>query len=382
VVEYEDEAGFSLVETLVAIVIVTAAVFALTAELTAYIHHQANEKSRTTAVRLMTSSIESARRLSVTQLTSPSVLGTNSSPFTDPKTGKQFTTTTIVQHCSLTDAANACTTPTSSAQDDVRVKVTISWLDGTATRTVTSQTTIADTSTSVYRPDGTGTLSSLVGGAASTATTVSVSGFTASPTPTTVSPAGTPASAVTLTLTTIGLTASTTSIPVTWTDDSGSHQWALTGGPSSWSTSVPAASITKVVSSGTSTLTFAATVPGTHALTTAAVTLKPGVDLSSCSVSPATVLINSLNRKTLAAETLSCTASGIASTDSVKVSYPSGSGTAQGTLTSSNGTSWTFVLPAGTSMASGLGLTEAFTFTATRASDSAAAVKAVTAVLA
>lgn len=376
-VQDDDEAGFTLVETMVAIVIVTIAIFAMTAELTAYLHHQANERSRTTAVRFMTTAVENARRLTPATLASLPALSSG----TRTELGKTYTTTTTLAHCSASDAPTACTTPTSAAQEDLRVRVTVSWSDGTTTKRVSTYTSVADDSTGTYSPTGSGTLSTLVGGVASTATSVTVSSFTASPSVVTVS-SGTPTSAITLTLSSVGLTSSTSSIPVTWSDDNGSHQWSLTGGPSTWSATIPASSITKAVTSGTSSLVFAATVPGTSALTTATVTVKPAVTFGTCSVSPGTILLTVLTRKTALAETLTCTTTGLASTDSVTVSYPSGAGTAGGTLTSSNGTSWSLVLPAGTSMQSGVTLSETFTFTATRVSDSVTASKTLTAVMA
>ena len=102
---------------------------------------------------------------------------------------------------------------------------------------------------------------------------------------------------------------------------------------------------------------------------------------TSCSVVANPIVLQLLNRKTALAETLSCNVNGLAATDSVSVSYTSGTGTATKTLTSSDGASWSVVLPIGTLMASS-GLSESFTFTATRASDSLSATSVVTAVLA
>ncbi len=365
----EDE-GFTLIETMVAIVLVTIAVFALTAELGAYLHHQANEKSRTSAVRLMTTTLENARHASWS--TVKGINGTNAAAV------GRFTTTTQVQQCTVTDPEGTCTAPASDAVRDVRVRVTVSWLDGSTRKQVSSYTSLADDADGSYSPTGSGTLSTLVGGVAQTATTATVSSFTASPSPTSVQTTGVPTSPVTLSMTSLGLTAGTTSIPVTWTDDNGSHQVSLTGGPSSWSATVPAASIKKVVASGTSTITFAATVPGTSALVTAVLTVKPAVGFTSCTVSPTPIPGSLLTRKTTQAETLTCTTYGLASTDTVSVSFTSGSSTATRSLTSSNGTTWTTTLASGTSLAT-LGLTEAFTFTATRASDGVTATTVVNA---
>jgi prepilin-type N-terminal cleavage/methylation domain-containing protein len=374
-----DDAGFTLVETMVAIVLVTIAIFALSAELTAYLHHQANERARTTAVRLMTSSLENARRLPAEQLAAIPAGTAVGPPVADG--GRDFTTTEVVQRCSVTDADDQCTTPASADVVDTRVRITVSWQDGGETRSVSTYASVADDSSTTYSPSGSGSLATLVGGAGQTATGVSVSAFTASPTTATVSAAGVPTSAVTLSLTTVGLTDATSSIPVTWTDDAGSHQWSLTGGPSSWTATIPASSIRKAVTSGTASLAFAATVPGTTSLSTASVTLTPAVGLSSCSVTPNPIVLTLLTRKTSLPETLTCTTRGLSASDSVTVSYPSGSGNASKALTSSDGTTWTATLSSGTSMA-GSGLTETFTFTATRASDGLAATGTATAVLA
>jgi type II secretory pathway pseudopilin PulG len=372
------EGGFTLVETMVAIVLVTIAIFAMTAELTAYLHHQANERARTTAVRLMTTSLEKARGLTPTALAAlpqnPTI-----APYTD--NGRTYHQTEVISRCSVSDPAGTCTPTSATAPDlDTRVRITVSWADGDQTRSVSTYTSVADDSNGTYAPSGSGSLSSLVGGTGQGASGVSVSSFTATPSTATVTSAGLPSSPITLTLTTVGLNSSTGSIPVTWTDDGGSHQVSLTGGPNSWTATIPAASITKVVASGTSTLTFAATVPGTSAITTAVATLRPGVSITSCSVLPNPVVLTLITRKTTLAETLSCTTSGLAATDTVSASYTSGASTATKALTSSNGTSWTATLPIGTSMASS-GLSQAFTFTATRASDGLTATSVVTVVL-
>jgi Tfp pilus assembly protein PilV len=374
-----DDAGFTLVETLVAIVLVTIAIFGLMAELTAYVHHQANERARTTAVRHLTTTLEKARRQSATTLALIPAGTLTVPPLIDR--GITYSGTEVIARCSVSDPAGTCTSPATPAQLDMRVRITISWPDGTATRSVSSYTSLADTSSGTYTPTGSGSISSLVGGTGQAASGVSVSSFTATPASTTVTSAGQPASAITLSLTTVGLTSSTGSIPVTWTDDGGSHQTTLTGGPSSWTATVPAASITKVVASGTSNLTFAATVPGTSTISTVVTTLRPGVAISGCSVTASPVVLAVLTRKTALAETLSCTVSGLAATDTVSASYTSGSSTVSKALTSSNGTSWSVVLPSGTAMA-GSGLSEAFTFTATRPSDGLFATSVVTAVLA
>ena len=357
----DDEAGFTLVETMVAIVLVTIAIFALMAELTAYVHHQANERARTTAVRYLTTTLEVARGLPAATLAQIPAGSIDVPPHVYG--GVTYSGTEVLQRCSVSDPAGTCTPPASSAQLDTRLRVTITWQDGSATRSVSTYTSLADTASSTYTPTSSGSLSTL-----------------ATPSSSTVTSAGVPASPITLNLTTVGLNSSTGSIPVTWTDDGGSHQTSLTGGPNSWTVTIPAASISKVVASGTSTITFAAAVPGTSTISTVVTTLRPGVSITSCSVTPNPIVLTVLTRKTALAETLSCTVSGLAASDSVSVSYASGSSTATKTLTSSNGTSWSVVLASGTSMASS-GLSESFTFTATRASDSLTATSMVTAVL-
>ena len=374
----DDEAGFTLVETMVAIVLVTIAIFALMAELTAYVHHQANERARTTAVRYLTTTLEVARGLPAATLAQIPAGSIDVPPHVYG--GVTYSGTEVLQRCSVSDPAGTCTPPASSAQLDTRLRVTITWQDGSATRSVSTYTSLADTASSTYTPTSSGSLSTLVGGSGQAASGVSVSTFTATPSSSTVTSAGVPASPITLNLTTVGLNSSTGSIPVTWTDDGGSHQTSLTGGPNSWTVTIPAASISKVVASGTSTITFAAAVPGTSTISTVVTTLRPGVSITSCSVTPNPIVLTVLTRKTALAETLSCTVSGLAASDSVSVSYASGSSTATKTLTSSNGTSWSVVLASGTSMASS-GLSESFTFTATRASDSLTATSMVTAVL-
>jgi prepilin-type N-terminal cleavage/methylation domain-containing protein len=376
----DEDAGFTLVETMVAIVLVTIAMFALMAELTAYVHHQANERRRTTAVRYLTTTLEKARGLTASDLALVPTGSISVPAITDG--GVTYSGTEVVARCLVSDPVGSCT-PTSAndAHLDTRLRVTITWPDGTATRSVSSYTSLADTANTTYSPTGSGTISTLVGGTGQAASGVSVSAFTATPSTSTVTSAGVPTSPITLNLTTVGLNSSTGSIPVTWTDDGGSHQTTLTGGPNSWSVTIPAASISKVVASGTSTLTFAATVPGTSTISTVVTTLRPGVSITSCSVSPNPLVLTLITRKTTLAETLSCTVFGLASSDSVTVAFTSGSSTTTRTLTSSDGASWSVVLPSATSMASS-GLSETFTFTATRASDGLTATNVVTGVLA
>jgi hypothetical protein len=78
---------------------------------------------------------------------------------------------------------------------------------------------------------------------------------------------------------------------------------------------------------------------------------------------------------------LSCTATNLSSTDSVKATYQSGSSNANATLASSDGSTWTATLPAGTQLANGAAGSEAFTFNLTRPSDGATDSKAVTVTL-
>lgn len=373
------DAGFSLAESLVALVMITVAVLGMAAELTRYIEQQGRQKARLTAVRLVGSSIESARRVPYDQLVGAQ--GAVVAPG-NVVNGVSYTTTTRVQSCTLGEPLATCTTPLDAASTDLRVRVTVGWTDRTGAHAVTSATSVADTRTVVQRPASSGTLGTLVGGRSSGSGTATVSSFTVSPSTVPVSSSGQPVASVTLSLAAVGVPAGTATVPVTWTDDSGSHQVSLTGGPLTWSLSLPAASITKAVANGTGQVEFAATVPGTTALPTVTLTVQPQVALTACSTSPAVVTLNPLTRRTTAPVVLSCTAGGLAATDTVRVSYASGATTATGALTSTNGTAWSLTLPAGTAMASGVAPTETFTFSAMRASDSAFATRSVSAVLA
>src|SRR6476659_2359780 len=106
---------------MVASVLVTIALFAMTAELVAYLHHQANDKARATAVRLMSTSLEKARGLDAATLAS---LSGGSAPYVDH--GMTFTQTEAIERCLVTDAANACTaTGHTAANTDTRVRITV-----------------------------------------------------------------------------------------------------------------------------------------------------------------------------------------------------------------------------------------------------------------
>jgi hypothetical protein len=192
-----------------------------------------------------------------------------------------------------------------------------------------------------------------------------------SPTSVSVDSSGHPLSDVTLNLVLTGL-AGTTNLAATWTDDNGTHHATLTNtSGNTWSAVIPKSQITRAVSgSSTATVTFAATVPGLTTLPTSTLTLVPLPTLSNCQVTAAPIVLVPLTRRTSLPEVLSCSASGLTGSDTVKATYATGTTTATVFLSTSNGGStWSYTLPANSTMVSS-GSTESFTFTLTRTSDS------------
>jgi hypothetical protein len=82
-----------------------------------------------------------------------------------------------------------------------------------------------------------------------------------------------------------------------------------------------------------------------------------------------TITLVPLSRNTLLAAGLTCTTSGLSSTDTVTATYQTASTTRTISMTSTDGTTWTASIPAGTAMIR-TGSIEGLTFNATRPSDS------------
>jgi hemolysin activation/secretion protein len=95
-----------------------------------------------------------------------------------------------------------------------------------------------------------------------------------------------------------------------------------------------------------------------------------------------TITLNPLNRKSLLPATMTCTTTNLTSSDSVKVTYQSGTPGNNSTvsLSSTNGTTWTATLASGTQLASS-GTSQPFNFSLKRTSDNATATTAITVAL-
>ena len=363
--ENTSDEGLSLVEVIVAMAIVTTGLLGLLGELATYIHQHSFQRAHTTAVRLATSSLEHSRRLSVSDLSTLPPTDTQ----TVPLNGVDYTRTTTVQICKA-QSGGACAAAGPGDPAFARVQVSVSWADGNGSHHVALGSSDADGGNTL--PGSTSGL--LSNGSGASGSSVVVSSMSVSPTATAVDANGRPASKVTVTLIAAGLS-SGTSIPVTWTDDTGSHQTSMSGNGTTWSVDVPASDITRVVNSGSTSgsVVFAATVPGVHTLPTATLTVLPPVAFSGpCTVTPAPISLVPLSRLTTLPELITCNTSGLVSTDTVRATYAWKSSTASINLVSVDGKTWTGTLASGTSMANS-GSSESFTFTATRGSDSATA---------
>jgi hypothetical protein len=202
-----------------------------------------------------------------------------------------------------------------------------------------------------------------------------------------VDSSGHPTQDVTATLTQSGLL-NATCVPLTWSDDSGSHQVSMSKSGSNYTYTIPKASITKAAASSSGSVSFKATVPGSQAVPTTSLTIAGTPAFGTCSASVAglglnTITVNPLTRKSLLATTVTCTATNLSSSDSVKLTYQSGASGNNTTvnLSSANGTTWTVTLAAGTQLASS-GASTTFNFSLKRIADNATATKTLTVTLA
>jgi len=356
----------SLVEVVVAMAIVTVGLLGMLTEIVAYFHQQSGQRAHAVALRLATTTLEDARRLSPTSLTAGS--------FSAPPIVKDhvtYTTTTTVQMCAPTNQTT-CTAPASGGPSVARVNVSVGWSDTHGDHHIALSTADADTATGNLAGSSSGLLTnSGVSGASVTASSLGLS-----PTSVSVDTNGNPISDVTVSVSITGLS-STVTVPLTWSDDNGAHQVSMSNvGGTSWSVTVSKSAIKHALSSGSGTVAFAATVPGVAAFPTASLTVTPqAAFVGTCTVTAAPIVLTPLTRKTSLAELFSCTTTGLSASDSVQAVYASGSGTATLTMSSANGSTWTGTLPAATSMVSS-GSTENITFRLTRASDGATTTQA------
>lgn len=333
----------TLVEVVVAMAIVTVGVLGMLTEVVSYVRDQSTQRAHATALRIATTTLEDARSQNA------ALLSTQSPTTTPPKAnGIAYTTSTNVQHVGGV----------------ARITVTVSWTDGHGPHSLSLDSSTTDLSTSTLAGSTSG-LTNNVTGASGTSVTAGTLSLT--PSSTSVDSSGSPADDVVASLNVVGLTTAT-SIPLTWTDDSGAHQvtMANTGG-TTWSATVSKNAITRKVTSGSKTVTFAATVPGVATPITTNLTVVPVPAFNgSCTVTVSPIV--TLLRKTTVPEIISCSTTGLASTDQLRATYASGSGTASASLSSVDGSTWTTTLPAGTAMAA-TGSSESFTFTLMRSSD-------------
>lgn len=371
------DAGISLVEVLTGIAVVTIGLFALLGEVATNVKEQGLEKSQATAMHLADGWLESARGTAYSSLvgqagTSTTTTGVNGTSYIEHRS---------LQVCSAADSPNTCTTPVSGAVSTVHASVRVSWTFAGEQHSVQIARSLTDNSRLTVS-NATSPLGSCGGGG----TTLVDGHLSVSPSSVTVNSSGQPSSAVTVTLTETGLS-NASCVPLTWSDDTGSHQVSMTGGSGTFNVTIPAASITKTATTAGGSISFTATVPGSQAVPGAALTIVGAPAFSgSCSVSVAGLGLNvislvPLTRNTLLPAGLTCTTLNLASTDSVSATYQSGTGTKTATLTSSNGTTWTGTIPSGTAMVK-TGSSEGLTFQLTRAGDGSTASQSLTATLA
>jgi type II secretory pathway pseudopilin PulG len=349
--------GFTLIEIMVALGMITVSMLALLAGLISSAKTQQKEQARANATRLATTEIERLRRMTLAAV--QALEGTvTSHPVVQ---NKSYTQTRVVQRCSASDPASTCTTPMDTLSTVERVTVTVTWAAQTGTGSIKLATTISDRQTQLYTgnifPSASPTASAAPTAAPTpTATpsaspaTIVINSFTASPNPVANAAGGHPASNIVLTISASGLSASTL-ITVNYTDDNGPESAVTLSSSdgSTWTATVNSSNIKKVVPTGSTstTLTFTAAVPGYAASPAATLTLTPPTVAApaftgNCTVSPNPISVNGsgkLNNNT----TFTCTTSGLAYSDSIRMKYLDASGTAvtQG-MSSTDGSTWTW----------------------------------------
>src|SRR3954452_20086957 len=181
----------SLVEVVAAMAIVTVGLLGMLTEIVAYFHQQSGQRAHAAALRLATTTLEDARRLSPGSLTT----GT----FTAPPVVKDnvaYTTTTTVQMCAPTDQTT-CTAPAGSGPSVARVQVSVGWTDAHGAHHVALSTTDADTATGTLAGSSNGLLSNN----SASGTSVSASALGLSPSSAAVDSNGNPLNDITVSLT-------------------------------------------------------------------------------------------------------------------------------------------------------------------------------------
>lgn len=371
------DAGMTLVEIVVAISIVTLGVLALLSALATGIRQQGLEKSQATALHLADSAIEAAKAMAYSTLVGQAGTTTTANPVN----GVSYTETKTFQVCSPTDAPTTCTPPGAGAVSTVHADVSVRWSFAGKTHVVQVAQSVSDHSALTVS-----SATSPLGSCGGAGTTLVIGQLALSPSSVTVNKTGTPSSAITATLTETGLS-NATCVPLTWSDDNGSHQVAMTRSGSTFTATIPASSITKATPTSGGSIAFTATVPGSQAVPAATLTLIGAPAFSgNCSISVVglglnVITLTPLTRNTLLPAGLTCTTVNLAKTDSVVATYQSGTGTKNLAMTSTNGSTWTATLPSGSAMVKS-GVSEGFTFSLTRAADGSTASQNVTATLA
>jgi Tfp pilus assembly protein PilV len=393
------DAGITLVEMLVTIVLLTVALLGLLAELATDVKQQSVEKTQLAAVHVADGWLEAqqaAARTDATFVALSSGAGTSSVAVN----GVTYHELKAFETCSATDQPpTTCNTPSDPTLATTYATITVSWSIGNSSHDVSMTRSLADNATHQTTDQGNPLSSCNASGTSvtGTLTLVPVSGpqsrvdlnnFNNPAVDTT----GAPVTSVNATLNESGLSAATC-VPLTWADDNGTHQVDMhtTGSgsasncPSSvpciYTASIPATDVTRAVGATTwdGTVVFTATLPGASATQTLFLNNPPTL---SCSVTTAglsldVVSLNPLtgNKTLLLKAGLACTTTHTISTDSVTVQYRNGAGTlTQATLTSANGTTWSGSLGSGASM---LNTGQSFAFTVVRASDSRTVVNSV-----
>lgn len=297
--------GFTLVEMLVALFIVSSSLLALLAGFLASASSLRSQEARASAVRVGMQQNDKLRTIAYSAVTA--------STQSVPLNGRTYTVVTTVTEV---DSRPGMTVPGDTVK---RVSTVVSWTLGGQTRSVTLATAIAPPATGT-----TGTTTSPSSPAAASITAMSINPDTVG-----VDANGRPTEVLNVRL---AITNYSGTARIGWTDDTGPHEvLASSTDGVNWRFAIPTDQVTKRVSAGSTVdLDFRATLSSGTSASAAVQLVGPApatvTPLSiTCSVSPNAVSVNGSGKNQVAVAN-SCTVGGIpvaaALTDySVSLSY-------------------------------------------------------------
>jgi prepilin-type N-terminal cleavage/methylation domain-containing protein len=377
----QPEDGFTLVEMLVALIMVGLASAGALTLFVASFGSQRSERSHSQGVRIATGALDNVRAQDMCGLT----MGTPSAPDVSYN-GVVFKTVTTLSAVSA-DNPDVAMAPCSSPLSVVRARTSVSWSDQGKSASVTLATIVGRFTDEV--------VAGIPGGSAippTNAGTLSISGFSVSPLTInrTTTPVGRATQDDVLTVAGSGL-APTAVLTASYTDDDGAKSFTLVSSDGLiWRGNLIAGVLHRVIAASTTlpiSVTAAAAAPAAGALplvpeaslvvplSITSASVNGGASITLTHVQNANHGGENASAIVLTSETAGLTVGD--PSDYVKVSYPLATGTAaEIVLAPQPNGHWTGTIPAGSQkIAPG---NTAFSFTVYRASDAQSALRVVT----